>query len=74
MQHAQVTKHCVYDERCDIFSLGCLLFDLYTRQLRYMKLLRHAQHPGILGHYAATVSSSCTGKSLHSQDLHAAWA
>lgn len=74
---AQVTKHCVYDERCDIFALGCLLFDLYTRQLRYVKLLRHAAHAGILGQYAVKVSphsQKCTGHSLQSQGVCAIWA
>ena len=51
----QVTRHEPYDERCDIFALGCLLYDLWTRQLRYVALFEHAAHANVLGQYAARV-------------------
>ena len=51
----QVTRHESFDERCDIFALGCLLYDLWTRQLRYVALFEHAAHANVLGQYAARV-------------------
>ena len=53
----QVTKHAGYTEKCDIFALGCLLYDLYTRQLRYVALFNHSAHANVLGQYAVRVRS-----------------
>ena len=52
---AQVTRRESYDESCDIFALGCLLYDLWTRQLRFVALFEHAAHANVLGQYAARV-------------------
>ena len=59
----QVTRREPYDESCDIFALGCLLYDLWTRQLRYVALFEHAAHANVLGQYAARV--------LQTPDCHA---
>ncbi|CAK0731673.1 hypothetical protein CVIRNUC_000027 [Coccomyxa viridis] len=53
----EVTRRESYDESCDIFALGCLLYDLWTRQLRFVALFEHAAHANVLGQYAARVAS-----------------
>ena len=39
---AQVTRHEPYNEKADVFSLGCLLYELFARELRSAALL--SQH------------------------------
>ena len=55
----QVTKHETYDEKCDIFALGCLMYDLFTRQLRHISLFRnvstYAGDAHVLGQHAVKV-------------------
>ena len=55
----QVTTHQSYDEKCDIFALGCLMYDLYTRQLRHVNLFANiplgANDADVLGLYAIKV-------------------
>ncbi len=55
----QVTKHESYDEKCDVFAMGCLMYDLYTRQLRHVSLFQNASmctvDAHVLGQYAVKV-------------------
>ena len=55
----QVPTHQSYDEKCDIFALGCLMYDLYTRQLRHVNLFANiplgAGDTDVLGLYAIKV-------------------
>ena len=55
----QVTTHQSYDEKCDIFALGCLMYDLYTRQLRHLNLFANIplgeSDADVLGLYAIKV-------------------
>ncbi|CAL5224496.1 g7192 [Coccomyxa viridis] len=56
----EVTKHESYDEKCDVFAMGCLMYDLYTRQLRHVSLFQNASmctvDAHVLGQYAVKVA------------------
>ena len=55
----QVTTHQSYGEKCDIFALGCLMYDLHTRQLRHVNLFASVplgtSDADVLGQYAIKV-------------------
>ncbi len=55
----QVTKHESYDEKCDVFAMGCLMYDLHVRQLRHVSLFQNAGlctvDAHVLGQYAVKV-------------------
>lgn len=47
MLPSQVTRHEPYDEKVDVFGLGCLLYELFARELRSAALLsQHADSTG----------------------------
>ena len=57
-----MTKHESYDEKCDMFAMGCLMYDLYARQLRHVSLFQNAGtctvDAHVLGQYAVKVGLS----------------
>ena len=52
---SQVTKHEAYCEKVDVFSLGCLMHELFARELRSAALLCKSPDARLLPDYALQV-------------------
>lgn len=48
-------SHQPYDERTDVFALGCLIYELFARQLRSVALFTHGTDPSLLTGFALKV-------------------
>ena len=52
---SQVTKCEDYNEKVDVFSLGCLMYELFARELRSAALLAQVPDGELLRQYALQV-------------------
>jgi hypothetical protein len=54
-----VTKYERYNEKVDVFSLGCLMYELFARELRSAALLAQTPDGELIRQYALRVHCCC---------------
>ncbi len=54
-----MVKHERYNEKVDVFSLGCLMHELFSRELRSAALLSKGPDAQLLQNYALRVRAAC---------------
>jgi serine/threonine protein kinase len=50
-----MVTHQPYDDRTDVFALGCIIYELFSRELRSASLFVHSSNPNLLSDFALKV-------------------